>query len=455
MIMLKRRYEYWYTTVALHKIGAIIAPVTHMLMVDDIVRRCKSGNIKAAVCITDGESPQKFLEAQKESAVLQTIWTLDGSIPGTRDFTKEVEEAEGLSERIDTSFDEPIIAYFTSGTTDYPKEVIQDHTYPLAHIVTAKYWQKVSDGGLHFTVAETGWGKTSWGKIYGQWIMGCAVMVYDFDTFDPRHLIDVVNRYKVDTFCAPPTIYRYMVKLPSISMPTVRRTCTAGEVLHADVFERFKRITEHSIVESYGQTETVMILGNFDENLIRPGSMGKASPQYHVSLVDEEGNPTLVGEVGEIVIHYNKDGKRPPGLFSEYKDDPELYKKAWRGGFYHTGDLAKQDEDGYYYFEGRKDDVIKTGGYRVGPYEIENVLMRHDAVLECTVLGVPDKLRGQSIKAFVVLVPEVAPGKAIEKELKDFTNRKISDYKWIRALEFVEELPKTISGKIKKRDMKQ
>lgn len=454
MVMLKRHFEYWFVAVALHKLGAVMAPVTHMLTTEDILYRCKVGNIKAAVCTSEENAPTRFLEA-KEQSDLSHIWTVQHSSPGCLNLTEEMETASSLLPRVDTLASEPILTYFTSGTTGQPKGVIHNHAYTLAHIVTAKYWQRATDGGLHFTVAETGWGKASWGKIYGQWLVGSAVMVFDFDTFDPRQLMNVINRYKVTTFCAPPTIYRYLVKTGLVAMPSLQHVTTAGEALNSDVFSRFRDATGLSIMEGYGQTETTPILANLPWFDPKPGSMGKPTPLYRVTLQNSDGTATEEGEVGEIVILPDENGNRPTGVFFNYCDNEALYQHVWRGGVYHTGDMAFLDPDGYYWFNGRSDDIIKTGGYRVGPFEIENVLMHHPAVMECSVLGVPDPLRGQAIKAFVLLTPGFEPSGELKKELKKFCNERTSEYKWIRFIDFVEEMPKTISGKIKKRDLRE
>ena len=454
LVMLKRHYEYWFVATALHKLGAVMAPVTHMLTTEDIVYRSEMGKIKAAVCTPEDHAPEHFLEAAKLCS-LDLIWTVRDSHPGCFNLTEEMKHTAPLSHRVDTLATEPILTYFTSGTTGYPKGVVHNHVYTLSHIITAKYWQHAKDNGLHFTVAETGWAKTSWGKLYGQWLVGSAVMVYDFDSFDPRQLMHVINRYKVNTFCAPPTIYRYLIKTGILPMPSLEHVSTAGEALNPEVFFRFRESTGLSIHEGFGQTETVLILGNFTGAHSKPGSMGVPSPLYRISLQNVDGTPTAAGEVGEIVIHPKENGERPDGLFYSYHNNEDLYQYVWRNGVYHTGDTAWQDEDGYFWFNGRIDDIIKTGGYRVGPFEIENVLMEHPAVLECSVVGIPDKLRGQAIKAFVVLAPGYEASNELKKEIRQFCNERTSEYKWIRFMDFVPEMPKTISGKIKKRDLRE
>ena len=449
MLLLKRHYEYWFAAVALHKLGAVMIPATHMLTVDDLVYRIKAARVKAIVCTTQNEVPEKVKIAMQKSASSAKLWCVQKDADGFKNLTTAMNSASSEFERIPTLATEPMLMYFTSGTTGYPKGVIHDHTYPLAHIVTAKYWQQAEDGGLHFTVAETGWGKASWGKIYGQWLVGSAVMVYDFDNFDPKLLTSVINRYGVTSFCAPPTIYRYLVRKGIPDMPTLKHASTAGEMLAPEVFRKFTERTGLELCEGYGQTETTLLLANFKGIKPVEGSMGTVSPFYNIELRDKQGERVAVGEIGEVVIIPPKNG-RQEGIFCGYLDNDEQYEYVWRGGVYHTGDAAYVDENGLYWFHGRFDDIIKTGGFRVGPYEIENVLMEHPAVVECSVIGVPDKLRGQSIKAIIVLGSGYTASRELENEIRDFCNGKLAEYKWIRTIEFVDEMPKTISGKIQK-----
>lgn len=450
MVMLKRRYEYWYTAVALHKLGAVLIPVTHMLTADDIVYRFECADVRGVVCVGDESVLTKVRRAKEKSSVRPELWTIGPGADGFRSFTEEVEKASDGLERVPTLASEPMIMYFTSGTTGYPKGVMHDHSYTLAHILTAKHWQNVDDGGLHLTVAETGWGKASWGKIYGQWLCGCAVMVYDFENFDPRNMTSVINRYGVTSFCAPPTIYRYLVKKGTPPMPGLKYATTAGEALNPEVFKEFLEQTGLTLMEGFGQTESTLILGNLVGTASRPGSMGRPTPLYHVELLRDDGEYAGPGETGEIVIIPPSDGRRQAGIFSGYNENEGLYRYVWRGGVYHTGDTAWRDEDGYFWFNGRIDDVIKTGGFRVGPFEIENVLMEHPAVMECSVVGIPDPLRGQVIKAIVVPAPGHEPTSRLQKEIREFCNKRVAEYKWVRMVEFVREMPKTISGKIRK-----
>ncbi len=449
MLVLKRHYEYWFAAVALHKLGAVMIPATHMLTVSDFEYRIKASGVKAVVCTAHDDVPEKIAAALKNQNASAIMWTVQQDVDGCRNMTKEMENAPDTFDRVSTHVSDPMMLYFTSGTTGYPKGVIHDFSYPLAHIVTAKYWQQAEDGGLHFTVAETGWAKASWGKIYGQWLVGSAVMVYDFDNFDPKQLITIINKYGVTSFCAPPTVYRYLVRKGIPDMPNLKHASTAGEMLAPEVFRKFTEKTGLELCEGYGQTETTLLMANFKGSTPVQGSMGTISPQYKIELLGKDGKPVPTGKIGEVVILPGENG-RQPGIFCGYLDNDEQYKYVWRGGVYHTGDAAYVDENGLYWFHGRFDDIIKTGGFRVGPYEVENVLTEHPAVAECSVIGIPDPLRGQAIKAVIVLGSGYTPSKELELEIKDFCNSKLAEYKWIRVIEFVDEMPKTISGKIQK-----
>ncbi len=449
ILALKRHYEYWITVIALHKIGAVAVPVTHMLTAKDYVYRINCADIKAFICTDQGDVRERALEAVRRTGADCRLWSIRTVIDGFMNYSEQLEAASDKLERIDTKATDPMLLYFTSGTTGMPKGVIHDHTYGLAHIVTAKYWHHAIDGGLHFTVAETGWAKAAWGKFYGQWLVGAAIMVFDFDNFDPKQLTTVIKKYDVNTFCAPPTIYRYLVRSGIPELPSLSYATTAGELLNPEVFKKFKELTGLTLCEGYGQTETTLLTANFSPETSIAGSMGVSSPQYDVRLMKQDGTPAERGEIGELVV-VPKNGKKPEGLFTAYLGNEELFKEVWRGGVYHTGDSAYIDEEGALRFNGRFDDIIKTGGYRVGPYEVENVLMEHPDVLECSVVGVPDRLRGQAIKAIIVLRNGVTASRELEKEIKEFTNSRLSDYKWIRIIEFVDEMPKTISGKVQK-----
>lgn len=449
MVALKRHFEYWFTAVALHKIGAILIPVTHMLTSEDYLYRIREAKVKAIIATDQNHVPEHICGALTELEDVPLLWSVRDGVEGFRNLTSDMKDASEILERQENLATDPMVMYFTSGTSGQPKGVIHDYTYPLAHFVTAKYWQGCFDGGLHFTVSETGWAKASWGKLYGQWMNECAVMVFDFDNFEPKQMASVINRYGVTSFCAPPTIYRYMTRKGTTDFPSLKHASTAGEYLSPDVFERFKKATGLDIQEGYGQTETTLLIANMNGMKAKDGSLGKPSPMYEIALISKDGSPTKDGEIGEVCV-VQKNGKRPLGVFTAYLDDEERYTHAWRGGVYHTGDAVYKDEEGYYWFHGRFDDIIKTGGYRVGPYEIENVLMTHPAVMECSVIGIPDKLRGQSIKAVVVLAPGYEASRTLEKEIRDYCNSELAEYKWVRLVEFADDMSKTISGKIKK-----
>lgn len=449
MLVLKKHYEYWFAAIALHKLGAVMIPATHMLTVSDFVYRIKAAGIRAVVSTPQDGVPERIKKALEQTGAKAKLWNVRTAAEGFENLSEAMESASDSFERIETGVNDPMMLYFTSGTTGYPKGVIHDHSYPLAHIVTAKYWHRAEDGGLHFTVAETGWAKASWGKLYGQWLVGSAVMVYDFDNFDPKQLISVINRYSVTSFCAPPTVYRYLVRKGIPEMPSLRHATTAGEMLAPEVFRKFKERTGLELCEGYGQTETTLLMANFAGSEPVEGSMGVTSPLYNIELRGKHGEPVPQGAVGEVVIVPPENGKQP-GVFCAYLDNEEHYNHVWRGGVYHTGDAAYMDENGLYWFHGRFDDIIKTGGFRVGPYEVENVLTEHPAVAECSVIGVPDPLRGQAIKAVIVLGSGYEPSRELELEIKEFCNSRLAEYKWIRLVEFVDEMPKTISGKIRK-----
>lgn len=454
MLVLKRHYEYWFAAVALHKLGAVMIPATHMLTVDDFVYRINASGVKAIVCTAQDDVPSTIKQALRKSEKTPVLWCVQKDVEGFFNLTSQMETAGDAFDRVETSAADPMMLYFTSGTTGYPKGVIHDFTYPLAHIVTAKYWQQAQDDGLHFTVAETGWAKASWGKIYGQWLIGSAVMIYDFDNFDPKQLVTVINRYGVTSFCAPPTVYRYLVRKGIESMPTLKHASTVGEMLAPEVFRKFTQETGIPLCEGYGQTETTLLMANFKGRQPKEGAMGTVSPFYNIELRDKAGKQVPDGQIGEVVIIPPASGKQA-GVFTGYLDNEEQYKYVWRGGVYHTGDAAYRDSDGLYWFHGRFDDIIKTGGFRVGPYEIENVLMEHPAVVECSVIGVPDKLRGQAIKAVIVPGHGYEPTRELELAIKEFCNRRLAEYKWVRLVEFVSAMPKTISGKIKKTELRK
>ena len=430
-------------------------PATHMLTVNDLIYRIKASNIKAVVCTTQNEVPQKVAEALEKTGKTAKLWTVKGEAEGFENLTEAAKTESFDFPRIPTLANDDMMLYFTSGTTGYPKGVIHDHTYPLAHIVTAKYWQQAEDDGLHFTVAETGWAKASWGKIYGQWLVGSAVMVYDFDNFDAKEILHMIEKYKITTFCAPPTVYRVMVhlKLDQYDLSSLQNVTTAGEALNPEIFEKFKAKTGLTLMEGFGQTETTLTIGNLVGTTPKPGSMGVPTPQYDVQIMLPDG--TLAGpeEEGEIVI-CTEDGA-PNGLFMEYYGDEEKTQNAWHDGYYHTGDTAYFDEDGYLWYVGRTDDVIKSSGYRIGPFEIENEIMKLPYVLECAVTSVPDPIRGQAIKASIVLANGEEGTDKLRSEIMKSLKKNIASYKWPKILDFTKELPKTISGKIRRKEIKE
>lgn len=456
LVILKRNYEYWYVAPALHKLGAVIIPATHLLTQSDINYRVQTADIKAAVCTPDGTTVSDLLAVKSQPNTLETIFVPRSRVFGTVDFTKEVERASEQLERVDTKAEEPMIIYFTSGTTGYPKAVEHNHTYSIGHIITAKHWQCVKEKGLHFTVSETGWAKASWGKIYGQWLCGCAVMVYDFDNFSPSKLLKIIEKYGVTSFCAPPTVFRYFAKknMSKYDLSSLEHFSTAGEALNIEVYNKIYEQTGIRISEGFGQTEVLPMLANMG-TVKKPGSMGKPTPLFDVRLVDSNDKEVSQGETGEIAI-FPRDGKKPFGVFMSYygANAEEMYKKVWRNGIYHTGDTAYTDEEGFYWYVGRADDVIKTRGFRVGPFEIENVIMQYPKVLECAVIGVPDKDRGQAIKAIVKMVDGTYHDKNTENEIRTFCNKRMASYKAIQHLEIVDEFPKTISGKIRRVELR-
>lgn len=456
LVILKRNYEYWYVAPALHKLGAIMIPATNLLTQSDIAYRVNTANINAAICTPDGNTAEDVLAVASQANTLNTVFVPRRYVFGAVDFTAEVEEASDVFDRVDTKAAEPAMIYFTSGTTGYPKAVEHNHIYTLAHIITAKYWQCVQEGGLHLTVAETGWAKASWGKIYGQWLCGSGVMVYDFDKFSPGKLLRIMEEYKVTTFCAPPTVYRYFVKkgLNKYNLSSLVHLTTAGEALNNEVFDKVYEQTGIHLMEGFGQTESVLMLANLKNTVAKPGSMGKPTPLYDVHIVDESGKELGTDEVGEIVVYPPKD-KPQHGIFISYYNNAKLYEKVWTNGVYHTGDTAYRDKDGYFWYVGRADDLIKTRGFRVGPFEVENVIMQYPNVLECAVIGVPDDDRGQAIKAIVKMTDGTPHDKDLENKIKTFCNKRMASYKWIQILEIVDEFPKTVSGKIKRTELKK
>ncbi len=456
MLTLKARYEFWFCLLGLHKLGAIAIPATHMLRSEDIVYRVEQAKIKMVVCIAEDGVPQYFDEADKELKDFKLIKAIvgDEDREGWFNFRKEIEEASLDFVRpvgdAETTNKDISMVYFSSGTTGLPKMIQHDFTYPLAHIVTAKYWQNVVDDGLHYTVADTGWAKSVWGQIYGQWISGSAVFIYDYERFDAANMLEMASKYGVTTFCAPPTIYRFLIKedLSKYNFSTLKYAVTAGEPLNPEVFNKFCQFTGLMLMEGFGQTESVVSIANFPWMRARPGSMGKPVPIYDITIMDKENKQCDIGEEGEIVIKTRDE--KPIGLFDGYYLNTEKTKEVWYGGYYHTGDTAWMDEDGYIWFVGRTDDMIKSSGYRIGPFEVESAVISHPSVLECAITGFPDPVRGQVVKATIVLTNDYEPTDELKKEIQIHVKKVTAPYKYPRIVEFVDELPKTISGKIRR-----
>lgn len=457
MLMLRQRPEVWISIIALCKLGAISIPATFQLTPKDIIYRCKAASIKYICAVDDDEIIKNINAARNECPTLIGCGIVGDNIPhGFDDIRRLTSEANNKFTKVDTRNDDFMLIYFSSGTTGMPKMVAHNFTYPLGHITTAKYWQKIEDGGLHLTYSDSGWAKFGWGKIYGQWIAGAVIVGFDESgKFQPVKLLQAMDHLKLTTFCAPPTIYRFLIKedMSKYDFSTLRHCCTAGEPLNPEVSRRFKEFTGHEIYEGFGQSETTVMLANYGFDEIKYGSTGKPSPLYDIEIVDEHGNSCEDGVVGSIVINTNK--RYPVGLFREYYNDEEAMKKAWNNGVYNTGDLAWRDSDGYFWFEGRNDDVIKCSGYRIGPFEVESALLTHPAVLECAITAVPDPIRGQIVKATVVLTKNYKPSDDLRKELQDHVKKITAPYKYPRVLEFVDELPKTIGGKIKRAEIRK
>ena len=454
MLILKRRYEFWFSILALHKLGAVAIPATHLLTTKDIVYRNKAADIKMIVTIDDADVMKRVDEAQPQTPTLVAKATLGGSREGWLQFTSGVEKAPAAFVRPAgakaTQNGDIMLIYFTSGTTGMPKMVLHDFTYPLGHIITAKYWQDVKAGGLHLTVSDTGWAKAMWGKIYGQWLSECAVFVYDYDRFVPKDLLSIIAKHGVTSFCAPPTIYRFFIKedLRAYDFSKLERCAVAGEPLNPEVFNRFKEETGISLREGYGQTELTVAVATYPWMEPKPGSMGKPSPGYDIDIVDDDGKSCEVGVEGQIVVRTGR--RKPVGMFGGYYRDKPLTDSVWHDDVYRTGDMAWRDEDGYFWFIGRADDLIKSSGYRIGPFEVESALLEHPAVLECAITAVPDPDRGQIVKATVVLSKGWVAGDDLKLELQDHVKKVTAPYKYPRVIEFVAELPKTISGKIRR-----
>ncbi|MBE6038276.1 MAG: acetyl-CoA synthetase [Anaerofustis stercorihominis] len=459
MLILKRHYQFWFSIVALHKIGAVVVPATNQLQKKDLTYRFNKANIKAVVVTADGDITQSCDEAIKECPQVEIKVIVNGQRDGWHDFNKELYEhdyefvrptGEDAPKR-----DEAMLMYFTSGTTGYPKLAVHAHTYSLGHIVTARHWHNVDPDGVHFTISETGWGKSVWGKLYGQWFCETAVMVFDFDKFDANEILPLFKKYNITSFCAPTTMYRFFIKedLSKFDLSSLKYANVAGEAMNPEVFKQFYEATGLKIMEGFGQTETTLTIANLVNDEPKPGSMGKPNPQYHVVICDSEGNECNVGQVGEICIKV--DEKIPYGLFMGYLEDDFSIDRRIEDGIYRTGDTAWMDEDGYFWFNGRSDDLIKSSGYRISPFEIESVVMELPYVLECAVTAVPDEIRGQLVKATIVLVKGKEGTDELKKEIQKYVKDVTAPYKYPRVVEFVDALPKTISGKIRRVDIRK
>ena len=460
MLILKRHYQWWLSMLALHKLGAVAIPATHMLTKHDIVYRDQRASVKAIVCANDEYVTSQILAAMPDSPTVKVLVAVNSlsqqgkAVPeGFHDWRQEWPKAPRFvrPEHVNTNEDTMLI-YFTSGTSGEPKMVAHDYLYALGHLTTGVFWHNLTPDSIHLTVADTGWGKAVWGKLYGQWLAGATVFVYDHEKFTAEKIMRQIEKYRVTSFCAPPTIYRFMIleDFGKYDLSSLRYCTTAGEALNPSVAETFHQLTGIQLMEGFGQTETTMTLGTFPWMKPKPGSMGKPNAQYDVRLLRADGTECEEGEKGEICIRVGDE--KPIGLFKGYYRDPELTKEAWHDGVYHTGDMAWRDQDGYYWFEGRADDVIKSSGYRIGPFEVESALMTHPAVVECAITGVPDDIRGMVVKATVVLAKEWKDraGDVLIKELQNHVKRETAPYKYPRIIEFVDELPKTISGKIRR-----
>lgn len=459
MLILKRRYEFWFAIIGLHKIGAVAIPATHLLTTKDIVYRNNAADIKAIVSTDDEIVVKHVNEAMTQSPTIKHRIVCGNNIPdGWSDFQKGLSEAKPFIKPQEVNKNEDIsILYFTSGTTGEPKMVIHNFTYPLGHIVTAKYWHNLDENSLHLTVADTGWAKAVWGKLYGQWIAGACVFVYDHEKFDPLKMLRLIEEYKITSFCAPPTVYRFMIRedLSKFDLSSLKYCTTAGEALNAAVYEAFYKGTGIKMMEAFGQTETTPTIVTFPWMEPKPGAMGVPNPAYAIDLIATEGHSVEDGEVGEVVIRTHD--SKPLGLFMGYYRDEALTKQVYHDNVYHTGDVAWRDEDGYYWFVGRMDDVIKSSGYRIGPFEVESALMTHAAVVECAITGVPDEIRGQIVKATIVLAKDYKDkaNDDLVREIQEHVKQVTAPYKYPRIIEFVDELPKTISGKIKRAEIRR
>lgn len=459
MLILKRRYEFWFSIIALHKLGAVAIPATHLLTKKDIAYRNNAADVKMIVCVGEEEVIKHVSEALPESPLIKQLVSVGPIVnKGFSDFHEGIEKAPPFIRPNNVNVNNDIsLMYFTSGTSGNPKMVIHDFTYPLGHIITGSYWHNLNKDSLHLTIADTGWGKAVWGKLYGQWIAGANIFVYDHDKFTPSAMLEMIQKYRITSLCAPPTIFRFLIRedLTKYDLSSLKYCTIAGEALNPAVYETFLKLTGIKLMEGFGQTETTLTICTLPWMEPKPGSMGVPSPQYDVDLLRADGSKAEDGEHGQIVVRTDK-GKTL-GLFKGYFRDTALTNEVWHDGVYYTGDVAWRDEDGYYWFVGRTDDVIKSSGYRIGPFEVESALMTHPAVVECAITGVPDDVRGQIVKATIILAKEYKDrvGEELVKELQDHVKQVTAPYKYPRIIEFVDELPKTISGKIRRVEIRE
>ncbi|MBQ6895474.1 MAG: AMP-binding protein [Clostridia bacterium] len=456
MLVLKRHYQFWFSILALHKIGAIVIPATNLLVEHDFDYRFEAAGVSAIVCTADGDVANQVDLSAAKSDTLKTKILVGAKRDGWYDFNSEMPLCSDVYERKADSAqgNDDMLMFFTSGTTGYPKIATHSHKYPLGHFITAKYWHNVDPEGIHLTISDTGWGKALWGKLYGQWMCEAAVFVYDFDKFNADDILPMFKKYNITTFCAPPTMYRFFIKedLSKYDLSSLKYTTVAGEALNPEVYEQWKKATGLSLMEGFGQTETTLTIANLRGMTPKPGSMGKPSPMYDVDILLDDGTSAGVGETGEIVVKTSD--KVPCGLYKGYYKDEEHTKESWHDGYYHTGDLAWRDEHGYFWYVGRIDDVIKSSGYRIGPFEIESVIMELPYVLECAVTAAPDEVRGQVVKATIVLTKGTEKTEELKKDVQTYVKTHTAPYKYPRIVEFVDELPKTISGKIRRVELR-
>lgn len=460
MLVLKRHYQFWFSIIALHKIGAVAIPATDLLVEHDFDYRFKAAGVKAIVCTSDGDTAHQAELGEKNCNFDILKIMVGGKRDGWLDYDRDIEKFSDVFDRPTDKNEtacgqEVLLMYFTSGTTGYPKITMHNHTYPLGHFITAKYWHNVNPEGLHFTISDTGWAKAMWGKLYGQWLCEAPIFTYDFDRFDAKDILPLFSEYKITTFCAPPTMYRFFIKedLGNYDLSSLEHATVAGEALNPEVYQQFLKHTGLKLMEGFGQTETTVDICNFIGMTPKPGSMGKPSPQYDIQILLPDGKPAGVGEVGEIVI--NTSSRIPCGLFMGYYNDEEVTNSVWHHGVYRLGDTAWRDEDGYFWYVGRLDDVIKSSGYRIGPFEIESVIMELPYVLECAITPAPDPIRGQIVKATIVLVNGTVADDELKNEIQTYVKKHTAPYKYPRIVEFANELPKTISGKIRRVEIRE